>query len=111
MEPPYILVGDSCGSYNVRLYTRLFPEKVARLVLTDALHEEAMSGMSFSLVALKLFLMSAFAMCQQRMHAELLKLSTNCTQLQATRSGHFVWIDEPEIILAAIREVLQKLEV
>ncbi len=28
IEPPYILVGDSFVSYNVRLYAHLFPEKV-----------------------------------------------------------------------------------
>ena len=48
---------------------------------------------------------------RERMHAQLLKLSTDCTQLQANRSGHFVWIDEPEIILAAIQKLLQKLEI
>jgi pimeloyl-ACP methyl ester carboxylesterase len=211
IEPPYILVGDSFGSYNVRLYARQFPEKVVGIVLTDGLHEEAMLGMSLSLVALKLFFMSGFAMCtlssplgivrflgtvgmfeflkkeltnfphetrqrvkrsfyhhrhwitmwremwnletsarqvhqvknlgnlpivsikantffnrsiwtffmpvksadklRERMHAQLLKLSTDCTQLQANRSGHFVWIDEPEIILAAIQKLLQKLEI
>ena len=29
MEPPYILVGDSFGSYNVRLYTYEYPEKLS----------------------------------------------------------------------------------
>jgi pimeloyl-ACP methyl ester carboxylesterase len=210
IEPPYILVGDSFGSYNVRLYAHHFPEKVVGIVLTDGLHEEVMLNMSLSLVALKLFFMSGFAIStlasalgivrllgsvgmfelikkelrnfpdeilqkvkrsfyhpqhwitmwremwnleasghqvrqvgnfgelpiisikastffnsslwnlympikaadqlRERMHAELLKLSTDCTQLQATRSGHFVWVDEPEIILAAIQEVLQKLD-
>lgn len=209
IEPPYILVGDSFGSYNVRLYAHQFPEKVAGLVLTDGLHEEAMLKMSLSLWALKLFFMSGFAMSQvgsalgivrllgtvgmfeflkkdlrkfsnktlqrvkrsfynhqhwitmwremwnldvsaqqvrqasdfgdiplvsikantffkpsvlnfympvktadnlrEKMHAELLKLSTDCTQLQATQSGHFVWVDEPEIIVTAIQQVLQKL--
>ena len=39
IEPPYILVGDSFGSYNVRLYANQFPEKVVAIVLTDGLHE------------------------------------------------------------------------
>lgn len=38
IESPYILVGDSFGSYNVRLYAHQFPEKVVGLVLTDGLH-------------------------------------------------------------------------
>jgi pimeloyl-ACP methyl ester carboxylesterase len=209
IEPPYILVGDSFGSYNVRLYAHRFPEKIVGIVLTDGLHEQAMLKMSLSLGVLKIFFMSGFAMStlgsalgivrllgavgmfelikkdlrkfpsktlqrvkrsfynhqhwitmwremwnlevsgrqvtkvgnlgnlpivsikastffkpsilnfyvpvkaademRERMHDELLKLSTDCTQRQATRSGHFVWIDEPEIIVAAIQEVLEKL--
>ncbi len=37
IEPPYILVGDSFGSYNVRLYAHMFPEKVKGIILTDGL--------------------------------------------------------------------------
>lgn len=44
------------------------------------------------------------------MHDEILKLSTNCTQIQALKSSHFVWVDEPEIIVEAIQEVLHKLK-
>lgn len=210
IKPPYILVGDSFGSYNVRLYAHKFPEKVVGMVLTDGLHEEAMLRMSFTLLALKLFFMSGFAMSmlgsglgivrllgtvgmfelikkelrnfpdktlqkvkrsfyhhqhwltmwremwnldvsgrqvrqvkslgdlpivsiqantffnrsawnfyvpikaadqlREKMHTELLKLSTNCTPLQAQQSGHFVWVDEPEVIVAAIQEVIKKLK-
>ncbi|MBD0347241.1 MAG: alpha/beta hydrolase [Coleofasciculus sp. Co-bin14] len=208
IQPPYILVGDSFGSYNVRLYAHQFPEKVVGLVMIDGLHEVAMLKMSMSLRALKLFFMSGFAMSilgstlgiirvlgtlgmfellkkelrnfpqetlksvkrsfyhyqhwltmwremwnldvssrqvsqvshlgdlpiisiksstffkrsiwnfympiraadnfRDKMHTEILKLSRNCTQLQATRSSHFVWIDEPEIILAAVQKLLPK---
>ncbi|MFM7715511.1 MAG: alpha/beta fold hydrolase, partial [Microcystis sp.] len=62
IEPPYILVGDSFGSYNVRLYAHLFPEKVVGLVLTDGLHEKGMPKMSPALKALKLFFVSGFLM-------------------------------------------------
>ena len=210
IEPPYILVGDSFGSYNVRLYANQFPEKVVGIVLTDGLHEAGMSKMSFTLWALRLFFMSGFAMStlgatfgiirllgligmfefikkelrqfpkeilrqvkrsfyrpqhwitmwremwnlnisanqvrqannlgnipiinikaktffhrsflnfyipvkaadklRNRMHTELLKLSPDCTQLQATKSGHFVWVDEPEIIVVAIQQLLDKLK-
>lgn len=209
IEPPYILVGDSFGSYNVRLYAHYFPEKVVGIILTDGLHEEAMLTMSFSLGLLKLFFMSGFAMStlgslvgivrllgsvgvfewikkdlrkfpnpilgrvkrsfyhhqhwitmwremwnldisarqvhqigdcgslpiisikattffkasilnfympvkaanqmRDKMHRELLQLSTNCTQLQASRSSHFIWVDEPEVIVMAIQEMLREL--
>ena len=210
IAPPYILVGNSFGSYNVRLYASQFPEKVAGIVLTDALHEEAMLNMSLTLKLLQLFFMSGFAMSmlgstlglirllgmigtfeiikkelrkfpsatrqkvkrsfyyfqhwltmwremwnletsakqvhqiknlgdmpivsiksstffkrslwnfympiaaanqlRDTMHAELLKLSTDCTQIQATRSGHFVWVDEPEVIIEAIKKILEKIK-
>jgi pimeloyl-ACP methyl ester carboxylesterase len=208
IEPPYILVGDSFGSYNVRLYAAQFPEKVVGIVLTDGLHETAMLKMPFSLVVLQLFFMSGFAMSilgstlgiirllgtigmfelikkelrkfpaktlrrvkrsfyhhqhwitmwrelwnlqasgrqlsqvgnlgnlplvsikartffqrslgnfympvtaadqlRDKMHSEILKLSTDSKQLQASRSSHFVWVDQPEVILAAIQDVLHK---
>ncbi|MFM7714024.1 MAG: alpha/beta fold hydrolase, partial [Microcystis sp.] len=62
IEPPYILIGDSFGSYKVRLYAHLFPEKVVGLVLTDGLHEQGMLKMSPALKALKLFFISGFLM-------------------------------------------------
>ena len=62
IEPPYILIGNSFGSYNVRLYAHLFPEKVVGIVLTDGLHEIGMLKMSLPLQALKLFFISRFIM-------------------------------------------------
>jgi pimeloyl-ACP methyl ester carboxylesterase len=37
---PYVLVGASLGGLNARVYTHLYPEEVAGLVLLDAAHEE-----------------------------------------------------------------------
>ena len=207
IEPPYILVGNSFGSYNVRLYAHYFPEKIAGIVLTDGLYETEMLKMSPMLIGLKVFFISGFlmsiigsilgiirllsnigifellkkelcnfnsqilrkvkrsfcsyqhwlTMCREmwnlnlsahqaskannlgnipiisikaatfirrtlwsfymplktadrlrdKMHAELLQLSTNSIQLQATKSSHFVWVDEPEIIVSAIQQLLQ----
>lgn len=45
---------------------------------------------------------------RDKMHDKLLKLSTDCHQLPATKSGHFVWVDQPEVIVAAIQEILHK---
>jgi pimeloyl-ACP methyl ester carboxylesterase len=207
IEPPYILVGDSFGSYNVRLYAAQFPQKVVGLVLTDGLHETGMLNMSLPLQALKLFFISGFFMSvvgaglgiirilkqcgifgilkpelrrfpqvsvrsvqrsfcrpkhwitmsremmqlnasarqlmtsqglrtmpivsiksqsffkpslwtqfiplrsanrlREQMHQELLNLSNNCIQLQAERSGHFIWIDQPDLLVKAIRIILE----
>jgi pimeloyl-ACP methyl ester carboxylesterase len=208
IQPPYLLIGNSFGSYNARLYAHQFPDKVVGLVLTDGLHEVGMRKMSLSLQFLKLFFASGFLMSafgsavgivrllgaigvfellkkelryfpqdalksvkrsffrpkhwismlreiwdldlssrqvqsadnfgdlpivsiksstffqrsllnfyfpisaadrlRETMHAELLALSTDCTQIQAEQSGHFVWIDQPELILEAVQIVLQK---
>ena len=62
IEPPYILLGNSLGSYNVRLYAHLFPEKVVGMVLTDGLHEGGMLKMPIRLRALQLFFLSGFVM-------------------------------------------------
>lgn len=203
IEPPYLLVGESFGSYNMRLYAHTFPDKVAGLVLTDGLHESAMLKMPISLRLLKAFFTSGFwistlgsalgivrliktlglfqrlkpelrqfpqaqkaavfrSFCRpkhwitmsreimglhtsgrqlrgaqdlgllpvvsikaahffkptlisrllplraadrlrDRMHANLMQLSLQCIQLQASHSSHFVWIDQPDVILKAIR--------
>ena len=208
IEPPYILIGDSFGSYNVRLYAHKYPEKVIGMVLTDGLNETRMLDMPLSLTVLKLFFASGFlisilgstfgiirllknikafellkpelrkfpqdnlsfikrSFCRakhwitmaqeiltldisarqvskanqfgdlpivsikadsffkpslftfalplksanqlrEQMHAELLKLSSDCIQLQALESDHFVWVDSPEVILNAIEIILNK---
>lgn len=40
VAPPYILVGHSMGGFNVRLYTSLYPNEVAGLLLLDSSHPE-----------------------------------------------------------------------
>ncbi len=208
VQPPYLLIGDSFGSYNMRLYAHRFPQKVVGLVLTDGLHEAAMLKLSTSLLLLKLFFASGFIMSvlgaslglvrllrrlgvftllkpelrqfdpaalravtrsfcrpkhwltmtqeilsldasgravsaaadlgdlpivsikahsfflpslftrliplaaanrlRDRMHAQLLTLSTDCVQLPAEQSGHFVWVDQPDVIVQAVQLLLEK---
>ncbi|MEA5553383.1 alpha/beta hydrolase [Anabaena cylindrica UHCC 0172] len=210
IEPPYILVGDSFGSYNMRLYAHHFPEEVVGMVLTDGLHEKQMLAMPLSLKLLKSFFTVSFLIAslgaalgivrflgiigafevlkkelrqfssttlkivkrsfyssrhwltmfremwslnksgyqlrkadyfgnmpivnikaanflkpslgrfyfsippadklRDKIQSDLLLLSTDCEQLLATKSSHFVWIDEPEVILTAVRRVLEKVE-
>ncbi|MCM1981681.1 alpha/beta fold hydrolase [Lyngbya confervoides] len=62
IPPPYILVGNSFGSYTVRLYAHTYPEKVQGVVLTDGLHEAEMLRLSPSLTALKWIFFSGFLM-------------------------------------------------
>ncbi len=60
IAPPYLLVGDSFGSYNMRLYAHRFPEKVAGLVLTDGLHEAGMLKMPIALHLLQSVFLAGF---------------------------------------------------
>jgi pimeloyl-ACP methyl ester carboxylesterase len=60
IQPPYILVGDSFGSYNLRLYAHQFPAQVRGLVLTDGLHEDAMLALPWSVAMLKAFFTFSF---------------------------------------------------
>ncbi len=210
IEPPYILVGDSFGSFNVRLYAHLFPEKVIGLVLTDGLHEREILQMPIALQGLKLFFISGFVMSvfgailgiirllsllgvfewlkpelrrvppqalvwvkrsflrskhwltmsremlnlsksaqqvrvaqdlgsvpivsikansffkpslwtffiplksanrlREKMHQGLARLSTNYQQIEAPHSGHFVWLDQPSVMLEAVKMLLDQLE-
>lgn len=209
IEPPYILVGNSFGSYNVRLYAHLYPQKVVGIILTDALHEEGMLQMSVQLQALKLFFVAGFVISilgsmlgiirllrtvgvfellkpelrrfsqdclnpvkrsfcrskhwitmsremmnldksarqvsiakdfgkipivsikassffkpsfwsifiplkdanklREKMHIELCSLSADYLQAEANQSGHFVWIDQPDVIVDAVKTVLNKI--
>lgn len=206
VKPPYILVGNSLGSYNMRLYAHCFPEKVVGMVLTDALHEKAMLQLPVQLRLLQLLFLSGFIMSilgsalglvriaanvgifewmkpelrylpthdlrpvarsfyrpkhwltmareiarldasgkqlkvanefgtlpivnikaksffkpswlsrwlpvrkieqlRSQMHTDLMALSTRTTQLPAPKSSHFVWVDQPEVIIQAVELLL-----
>ncbi len=206
VEPPYLLVGDSFGSYNMRLYADRYPEQVIGLVLTDGLHESGMLSMPIAIKALKLLFLSGFMIAtigsmlgivrvlkdlgvfevlkpelrnfspdrlrevkrsfcrpkhwitmtrelwsldesgrqmpsgmhlknlpivniksasffkptlwtaliplkavnqlRDRMHEKLQNLSTHCVQINASNSGHFIWVDQPSLITRAIAQIL-----
>jgi pimeloyl-ACP methyl ester carboxylesterase len=208
IPPPYILVGDSFGSYNMRLYAHQYPESVEGLVLTDGLHEDSMLSLPVNVGLLKLFFTLSFGfvsigaalgivricgdlgifelikpalkkfpaidrqhvkrsfyvahhwltMAQEmwyldtsgrqltaannlgdlplvsiksqtflrpllgikflslpdadrvrdRIHLALLKLSTQSQQISASNSSHFVWIDRPDLIIQAVRTILDR---
>ncbi|TAF05005.1 MAG: alpha/beta hydrolase [Nostocales cyanobacterium] len=210
IEPPYILVGNSFGSYNMRLYADNFPEEVVGMVLTDGLHEKQMLAMPLSLKLLKLFFTVSFLIAslgaalgivrflgiigifevlkpqlrkfpkttlkivkisfysgrhwltmfremwslnnsgrqlknvngfgnipiinikaamflrpslgrfyfsiqpadklRDAIQSNLFLLSTDCEQLLAAKSGHFVWIDQQEVILTAVKKIFTKVE-
>jgi pimeloyl-ACP methyl ester carboxylesterase len=210
IKPPYILIGNSFGSYNMRLYAHYFPEEVVGMILTDGLHEKLMLAMPFSMRILKSFFAISFLIAsvgaalgivrflgmigifeilkkelryfpkttlkivkmsfyssqhwltmfremwnlnnsgyqvqkaqnfgnipiinikaanflkpfwgkfyfsipeadqlREHIQSHLLLLSTDCEQLVAEKSSHFVWIDQREVISAAVIKILKKVE-
>jgi pimeloyl-ACP methyl ester carboxylesterase len=40
IKPPYVLIGQSAGGLNVRLYASLFPKEVVGMVLIDSSHPD-----------------------------------------------------------------------
>jgi pimeloyl-ACP methyl ester carboxylesterase len=208
ISPPYILVGDSFGSYNMRLYAYQFPSSVLGLVLTDGLHERSMLSLPLSMRLFKMFLTLSFGLVsigaalgivrlcgilgifelikpelknfsnidlkyvkrsfysarhwftmgqelwsldtsgkqlktanslgelpmisiksqtflqplfglkflslsaadrvRDKIHTDLLQLSTNCRQIFAEKSSHFVWTDQPDLMIDAVRILLRR---
>jgi pimeloyl-ACP methyl ester carboxylesterase len=43
----------------------------------------------------------------ESLHAQLLAISSNSKQVIATDSGHYVMVDRPDVVIGAIREVVE----
>jgi pimeloyl-ACP methyl ester carboxylesterase len=61
------------------------------------------------LLGIKLLSLSEADRVRDRIHIALLKLSSDTTQIQADCSSHFVWIDEPQQIIAAVAALAAKI--
>jgi pimeloyl-ACP methyl ester carboxylesterase len=46
---------------------------------------------------------------RDKMHLELSQLSTDCQQVEASQSGHFVWVDQPELLISAVKTAIDKI--
>jgi hypothetical protein len=47
---------------------------------------------------------------RDRMHREFGKLAEPTIQFDAAQSGHFVWIDQPEVMVAAVQWIVDRIE-
>lgn len=43
------------------------------------------------------------------MHEHILQLSSQSVQLQADQSDHFVWVEQPEVMIKAVQLILKQL--
>ncbi|WP_129645232.1 alpha/beta fold hydrolase [Peristeroidobacter agariperforans] len=166
IEPPYVIAGQSYGGMNARMFTHLYPNTVAGVVLVDSSHPDMypevakvlqapspddknyallkgwregpdLSG-SREWVDLKknaelvratgkfgdrpLIVLSAsptwndpyapddveplIKAVGQRLNADLAALSTNSKHIVATTAGHNIQADEPQLVTAAILDVV-----
>src|SRR5215212_9561839 len=160
---PYVLVGNSLGGMNVRLYAHRHPEEVAGLVLVDGSHQDQFTRISEALpgpgpdspdsqkgfyhfwagggwrdpannpenvdfvasreqlqaihtlgdlpvvvLASGAFLREAPTMHEiwQDLQRDLAKLSSNGVYRVVESSGHFIQRDQPQVVVDAIRLVL-----
>lgn len=208
IQPPYILIGDSFGSYNMRLFAHNYPQQVIGLIMTDGLHPNQMLSLPLRLKILKIFFALSFVFvsvgaalgivrifglvgifeiikpqlkrcepirlqqvkrsfyrashwftmaremfsldtsgrqlqaandlgdlpvinikaatflriplpaifwnwlmnpadrARDQIHLALIKVSTNSEQLWAPQSSHFVWVDQPEIMVEAVKSMI-----
>ena len=160
---PYVLVGNSLGGMNARLYAYQHPEEVAGLVLVDGSHQDqftrsvealpepgpdspdshkgfyhfwagggwrdpannpenvdfvasreqlraihSLGDLPVVVLASGVFLREAPTMHEiwQDLQRDLAKLSSNSVYSVVESSGHFIQRDRPEVVVDAIRRVL-----
>ena len=133
---PYVLVGQSFGGLNMQLYARLHPAEAAGLVLVDAAHEDSYDpaiapcavcgGVDYAesarqvraapplpdlpLVVLAHARPSVLpAAAEARWPAWQHDLAARAPRgrlVVAERSGHNIHLDEPDLVVAAIRDVV-----
>src|SRR5262245_44927162 len=148
---PYVLVGPSFGSLNVRLYASRRPDEVAGVVLIDGSNEEEYSRYAAlmspdkrrnyaqinrgancefinleasaiqlreaaSLPPVPLTVISAtpreqdpeMALAALELQGDLARRSPISVHLFAERSSHFIQRDRPDIVIKAIRDVVDR---
>jgi pimeloyl-ACP methyl ester carboxylesterase len=137
MAGPYVLVGHSFGGLNTRLYAHLYPDEVAGMVLVDPAHEDMYASMDTTAIPTIDFEASAQQVkaCGEKReswllivlshglpvpylpeevtsmwlpcHKRLARLSSNSIHVIVPRSGHFMQADQPDIVIEAIRQVVE----
>jgi pimeloyl-ACP methyl ester carboxylesterase len=70
------------------------------VVLTASQYGEPPSGLPDDFVA-------AYEHMAHELQHELVRLSTRSTHIMAEHSGHFIQCDEPELVVAAVRHVVE----
>jgi hypothetical protein len=99
ISPPYVLAGQSLGGMNARMFTHLYPETVAGVVLVDSSHPDEYSELA-KVLPLPLPLPGD--------KKGLADLSTRSKFIIATTAGHNIQADEPQLVIDAILDVVEQ---
>lgn len=124
---PYILVGHSFGGLTVRTFAHAYPSQVKGMVLVDAAHEDMIQEIplgpeKLNLTAigqevkqagpfkdLPLIVVTRGRGTGPRWEAfqkRLLGLSTKAKQVIADRSGHEIPMQQPDMVVQAVKDIL-----
>ena len=110
VEPPFVLVGHSMGGLYVRLYHDSHPEDTVGMVLVDSVSGEYASLGDKPLVVLTQSMSGlprGSADSWVKDHVRMAELSSRSVLVEAEHSSHFIEQDQPEIIVEAIRQVVE----
>jgi len=83
----YVLAGHSFGGINMRLYAHHYPQDVVGLLLVDAAHEDMIKR-------------------EPELFRSVTEQSINSQQIVAQESGHYIQLSQPQLVVAAIREIV-----
>lgn len=127
--PPYVLVAHSFGGMVARAFALAYPRQVTGMVLVDALYEgpfrsegnddggsvidaSGLDGRSFGHLPLAVVSSEEPSewggdLVLHTQHQDhLATLSSDVTHVVSVTSGHYVMLEEPHLVIEAIREVV-----
>jgi pimeloyl-ACP methyl ester carboxylesterase len=82
IEPPYVLVAHSLGGHNIRVFTDMYPDEVAGMVLVDSGHEDQMERFPSEYASLNKQQMSYFSVMAFMARFGMLRLIGSASQGQ-----------------------------
>jgi pimeloyl-ACP methyl ester carboxylesterase len=124
VPPPYVLVGASLGGLYVRVFAEMYPEEVRGLVLVDPTHDAAAFKAPAPLVLIDAVSPREVPFAsrtirrqradlrpridaESRAYAEWIDSMSNARLVITDRSGHNVPIEQPDLVVDAVRQIVQ----
>lgn len=130
VAPPYILVGASLGGRHVRVLAGMYPDDVAGMVLVDPTPDADRVDVAPAVPGIPVFLIDAVSPLEVPFATEAIRMLrlSNRPEIEAeslefkrwldgipgsrlivtNRSGHNVPIEQPDLVVATIREAVDE---